>query len=185
MTLHYISFTLRLHYIYITLTHTLLHPLHYITTYITLHYTIYINITLHYIHYITLHYIHCIKLHCISFTLRLHYITFTLHLHYIYITFTLHYIYIVAFVSPGGWGFRFCRHKSKNIGGALQNQKHVIWTWTSSIYKILTCNPTWAYTCHPLQIYKIQIIEIHLLYKGIKNWFTKPLKIVSEKKCIL
>ena len=88
---------------------------------------------------------------------------------------------IVAFVSPGGWGFRFCMHKSKNIGGALQNQKHVIWTWTSSIYKILTCNPTWAYTCHPLQIHKIQIIEIHLLYKGIKNWFTKPLKIVSEK----
>ena len=34
---------------------------------------------------------------------------------------------IVAFVSPGGWGFRFCIHKSKNIGGgALQNQKHVI-----------------------------------------------------------
>ena len=95
-------------------------------------------------------------------------------------------ILIVAFISPGGWGFRFCRHKSKNIGGvALQNQKHVIWTWTSSIYKILTCNPTWAYTCHPLQIYKIQIIEIHLLCKGIKNWFTKPLKIVSENNFIL
>ena len=93
---------------------------------------------------------------------------------------------IGAFISPGGWGFRFCRHKSKNIaGGALQNQKHVIWTWTSSIYKILTCNPTWAYTCHPLQIYKIQIIEIHLLYKGIKNWFTKPLKNISENNCIL
>ena len=34
--------------------------------------------------------------------------------------------FIVAFDSPGGWGFRFCMHKSKNIGGALQNQKHVI-----------------------------------------------------------
>ena len=35
----------------------------------------------------------------------------------IYLCIFISVICIVAFVSPGGWGFRFCRHKSKNIGG--------------------------------------------------------------------
>ena len=80
------TFTLHLHYIYITFTLHLHYILHYIYITFTLHlHYIYIYITLHYI-YITLHYI--------TFTLHYIYITFTLHLHYIYITFTLHYNYI-------------------------------------------------------------------------------------------
>ena len=51
----------------------------------------------------------------------------------------------------------------------LQNQKHSIWTGNSQAYKIQTLNPTFAGAWGTRRFYKIQIMEIHLLYIGAKN----------------
>jgi hypothetical protein len=51
----------------------------------------------------------------------------------------------------------------------LQNQKHSIWTGNFQAYKIQTLNPTFAGAWGTRRFYKIQIMEIHLLYIGAKN----------------